>query len=133
MGTNGATKRGLGMPLELEDCHALIRELIELVEKQDADIGYLEQRLHNLLREKYGRSSEKLSSGQLQLFAQELEEMLERKKSPTFLCGRYASNASPKAKNEWYARIASRTKTAPVALIVQRHHHSFRNASPVPQ
>ncbi|HEY9683393.1 MAG TPA: IS66 family transposase [Oculatellaceae cyanobacterium] len=100
MRTEGATKQDLKMPLELENCHALIRELIELVEKQGADIGYLKQRLHNLLREKYGRSSEKLSSGQLQLFAQELEEMLERKKTTDIESGdEKASNANSGAKN----------------------------------
>ena len=70
-------EQGLELPPDLEGSHALIRELVELIDRQGADIGYLKQRLHSLLREKFGRSSEKLSPGQLQLFAQELEGLLE--------------------------------------------------------
>jgi transposase len=72
----------LELPLDLEGCHALIRELAELVGRQGTDIHLLKQRLHNLLRDKHGRSSEKLTSGQLQLFAKELEELLKREQSP---------------------------------------------------
>jgi hypothetical protein len=78
MQLDGTSKRAPDLPADLEGCHTLIRELVELVERQGADIGYLKQRLHTILRERYGRSSEKLSAGQLQLFTQELEGLLER-------------------------------------------------------
>jgi transposase len=77
MQNDGATNQALEMPSDIDGCHALIKELVELVERLCADNSYLKQRLHNLLREKFGRSSEKLSVGQLQLFAQELQGMLE--------------------------------------------------------
>jgi transposase len=72
------SQQEIALPSDVDSCHALIRELVELVQRQGADIGCLKQRLHNLLREKFGRSSEKLSPGQLQLFTQQLEELLER-------------------------------------------------------
>jgi len=69
----------LEMPPDLDGCQALIRELVELVERQGADISLLKQRLHGLLREKFGRSSEKLSPGQLQLFVRELSKIVDGK------------------------------------------------------
>ncbi len=81
MQVKGVTERDFDLPPDLEGCHNLITELVALVERQGADIGCMKQRLHNLLRDKYGRSSEKLSPGQLQLFAQELQQLLERQAS----------------------------------------------------
>jgi transposase len=66
----------LVFPEDIKTCHERIRELQELVESMDGDISCLKQKLHNLLREKFGRSSEKLSPGQILLFAQEVKELL---------------------------------------------------------
>ena len=66
-----------GLPSDLEACHALIRELVLLVESKDADIANLKERLQNLLRGKFGRSTEKLSPGQLSVFKQQLEDLLQ--------------------------------------------------------
>jgi transposase len=87
-------KEKIDLPPDLEGCHALIGELMELVERMGGDISCLKQRLHNLLREKYGRSSEKLTPGQLLLFAQELEELVKTKGSPE----EQPSHQSPGAK-----------------------------------
>lgn len=64
------------LPPDLESCHQLIRELTSLVELKHADIAHLKQRLHELLREKYGRSSEKLSSEQLSVFTEAITQLL---------------------------------------------------------
>jgi transposase len=77
--TDNIPNQEFPMPLDVEGCHSLIRELLALSERQGTDISCLKQRLHNLLREKFGRSSEKLAPGQLLLFAQELEELLQGK------------------------------------------------------
>lgn len=77
MASDKITAQELELPDDLSDCHAMIRELAGLIERQGADITHLKQRLHNLLRDKFGRSSEKLTSGQLQLFAQQLEALVE--------------------------------------------------------
>lgn len=70
------TKTILGLPADLESCHALIKELLSMVEQKDTDITALKQRLHNLLRDKYGKSSEKISPEQLLLFAEQLSSLL---------------------------------------------------------
>ena len=66
------------LPSDIETCHALILELQRLIDSKDDDILCLKQRLQNLLRDKFGSSSEKLSPGQLSIFAQELEELLKQ-------------------------------------------------------
>jgi len=69
-------KSDTGLPSDLESCHALIRELAFLLESKDADISCLKQQLQDQLRRRFGRSTEKLSHGQLSLFKQQLEELL---------------------------------------------------------
>ena len=68
-------KPEVGLPTDLEACHALIRDLVLALESRDADIAHLKERLQNLVRGKFGRSTEKLSPGQLLLFKQQLEEL----------------------------------------------------------
>ncbi len=70
-----------GLPNDLEDCHALIRELALLLESKDADITRLKERLQEQLRQTFGRSSEKLSPGQISLFREDLENLLQESKS----------------------------------------------------
>jgi transposase len=53
------------LPNDLEICHELIRKLA-------ADNERLGRRLEELIRSRYGRSSEKMTIGQLSLFAQEI-------------------------------------------------------------
>jgi transposase len=77
MHTEQESKPRLDLPKDIEGCHSLIQELMDLVERLGTDVTLLKQRLHTALRDKYGRSSEKLSPGQLMLFAQELEELLQ--------------------------------------------------------
>ena len=83
-----------GLPNDLEACHALIRELALLLESKDADITRLKERLQEQLRQTFGRSSEKLSPGQLSLFREELEKLLQDSKS----CGLEAVEASAKSR-----------------------------------
>jgi hypothetical protein len=52
-----------------------------LLESKDADITRLKERLQEQLRQNFGRSSEKLSPGQLSLFREELEKLLQESKS----------------------------------------------------
>ncbi len=59
-----------GLPSDLETCHDLIRQLA-------ADIARLKERLQNMTRGKFGRSTEKLSAEQLSLFKQQLEDLLQ--------------------------------------------------------
>jgi transposase len=66
-----------GLPSDLEACHDLIRELAFLLESKDADIARLKERLQNMTRGKFGRSTEKLSAQQLSLFKQQLEDLLQ--------------------------------------------------------
>jgi transposase len=66
----------VGLPSDLGSCHALIRELVLLLESQNEDIACMKERLQNLLRGKFGKNSEKLSPGQLSLFKQQLEALL---------------------------------------------------------
>jgi transposase len=70
--------REIELPADISSCHALILELLERLDGKESDILCLKQRLQNLLRDRFGRSSEKLSPGQLLLFAQELTEILGR-------------------------------------------------------
>src|ERR1700722_15095917 len=70
-----------GLPNDLEACHALIRDLALLLESKDADIACLKERLQQQLRQTFGRSTEKLSPGQLSLFREQLEELLQKTKS----------------------------------------------------
>jgi transposase len=64
------------LPTDLQTCHELIRKLAVLLDSKDADIACLKERLQNLTRDKFGRSTEKLSPGQLSLFKQQLEDLL---------------------------------------------------------
>jgi transposase len=64
------------LPNELAECHELIRQLMVLLESKDENINHLKNQLQNLMRGKFGRSSEKLTPGQLSLFKRELENLL---------------------------------------------------------
>ena len=83
-----------GLPNDLEACHALIRDLALLLESKDADIACLKERLQQQLRQTFGRSTEKLSPGQLSLFREQLEELLQKTKS----CGADADESTGENK-----------------------------------
>lgn len=74
-------QEALDLPHDIDSCHALIGELRDLIEGMSGDIMCLKQRLQGLLRDKFGRSSEKLSPGQLLLFVKELEDLLQGQES----------------------------------------------------
>jgi transposase len=65
------------LPGDLNTCHELIRELAFLLESKDTDIARLREQLQNLMRGKFGRSTEKLSAEQLSLFKQQLEDLVQ--------------------------------------------------------
>ena len=69
-------KSATELPNDLEACHALIHQLLVLLESKDTDIACLKERLQHLLRVRFGRKTEKLSPGQLLLFKGQLEELL---------------------------------------------------------
>ena len=69
----------LVLPTDLSECHELIgamRDLLLekdlLLQEKDSTLEKLKQHLQNLLRQKYGRLSEKINPDQLLIFAQEL-------------------------------------------------------------
>src|ERR1700677_1281333 len=69
-------KREFKPPPDVKSCQALIFQLLDQLDSKDSDILCLKQRLQNLLRDKFGRSSEKLSPGQLRVLQKEREKTL---------------------------------------------------------
>jgi transposase len=69
------------LPTDLATCHALIRELMDQVQKKDLDNFALKQRMQGLLREKFGKKSEKVSVDQLMLFAEHLCALMDTQES----------------------------------------------------
>ena len=59
-------------PTDLDSCHSLIRELLETLRQQGLLIGHMQHQLERLLRQRYGRSSEKIDPDQLLLFAADI-------------------------------------------------------------
>jgi transposase len=60
------------LPTDLDSCHSLIRELLETLRQQGLLIGHMQHQLERLLRQRYGRSSEKIDPDQLLLFAADI-------------------------------------------------------------
>ncbi len=60
------------LPDDLATAHELIRELAQTVHTQEHLIAKLQHQLEQLLRQRYGRRSEKLDPDQLLLFAREI-------------------------------------------------------------
>jgi transposase len=60
------------LPPDLETCHQLIRELLESLAEQTHLNEKLQHQLEQLLRQRYGRKTEKLDPAQLLLFAREI-------------------------------------------------------------
>ena len=58
------------LPEDLEQCHALIRELAATLEERDRNAEQLTHRIDQLLRRLYGKRSERIDPAQLFLFAQ---------------------------------------------------------------
>lgn len=73
----------IDLPKTIEECHELIIELVMKQAQLESDLlkthhnlDVLKERMRDFVRQRYGRSSEKLTAGQLSLFAQGvLEEM----------------------------------------------------------
>ena len=70
-----ATGSDPALPNDLSVCHALIRQLLEELQKTRQTNTRLEHHLQQLLRRIYGRSSEKIDAGQMALFAEMLEQL----------------------------------------------------------
>src|SRR5439155_18670482 len=64
--------RTIELPTDLDSCHSLIRELLETLRQQGLLIGHMQHQLERLLRQRYGRSSEKIDPDQLHLFAADI-------------------------------------------------------------
>jgi transposase len=62
----------IDLPTDLDSCHSLIRELLETLRQQGLLIGNMQHQLERLLRQRYGRSSEKIDPDQLLLFAADI-------------------------------------------------------------
>jgi transposase len=62
----------IDLPTDLDSCHSLIRELLETLRQQGLLIGHMQHQLERLLRQRFGRSSEKIDLDQLLLFAADI-------------------------------------------------------------
>ena len=62
------------LPTDLQTAHQLIRELLDTLRQQTVLNEHLQHQLEKLLRQIYGRRSEKLDPNQLLLFAREIME-----------------------------------------------------------
>src|SRR5437016_2103620 len=62
----------IDLPSDLDTCHGLIRELLETLRQERLLIGNMQHQLERLLRQRFGRSSEKVDPGQLLLFAADI-------------------------------------------------------------
>ena len=60
------------LPSDLDSCHSLIRELLETLHQQGLLIGHMQHQLERLLRQRYGRPSEKIDPDQLLRFAADI-------------------------------------------------------------
>ena len=69
------------LPDDLETAHQLIRELLETLGQQIHLNAKLQHQLEQLLRQRYGRKSERIDPAQLLLFAQEI--LAQAKPSPS--------------------------------------------------
>jgi transposase len=65
------------LPTDLDTAHELIRQLADTLRLKEHLIEKLQHQLEQLLRQRYGRKSEKLDPAQLLLFAREVLEALE--------------------------------------------------------
>jgi transposase len=62
----------IDLPTDMDSCHSLIRELLETLRHQGLLIGHLQHQLERLLRQRFGRSGEKIDPDQLLLFAADI-------------------------------------------------------------
>jgi transposase len=62
----------IDLPTDLDSCHSLIRELLETLRQDRLLIGHMQHQLERLLRQRFGRSSEKIDPDQLLLFAADI-------------------------------------------------------------
>src|SRR5580692_5815640 len=70
------------LPDDLETAHQLIRELLETLGQQIHLNAKLQHQLEQLLRQRYGRKSERVDPAQLLLFAQEILAQAEPEPTP---------------------------------------------------
>lgn len=70
------------LPDDLETAHQLIRELLETLGQQIHLNAKLQHQLEQLLRQRYGRKSERIDPAQLLLFAQEILAQAEPESTP---------------------------------------------------
>jgi transposase len=70
------------LPDDLETAHQLIRELLATLAQQLHLNAKLQHQLEQLLRQRYGRKSERIDPGQLLLFAQEILAQAEPEPEP---------------------------------------------------
>jgi len=78
----GSSDPVVSLPVDVQACHAMIRQLLAGQHEQSRTIHQLEHQLQQLLGKLYGRSSEKLDAGQLTLFAQMLGQLQSEPPTP---------------------------------------------------
>src|SRR3954453_9641338 len=71
------------LPDDIETAHQLIRELLETLGQQIYLNAKLQHQLEQLLRQRYGKKSERVGPAQLLLFAQEILAQAEPEPEPT--------------------------------------------------
>lgn len=120
----GAATDEIVLPDDLEECHALIASLKELLlkkdsqlQKRESDLEKLKHHLQNLLRNKYGRSTEKINPDQLLLFAEALLDQSEKQIQPD------PNTPSPTNKNKRTKRGGGGRNPLPEDLPTEEKDH----------
>jgi transposase len=91
------SKSKVQLPEDLETCHSMIMELMNVLNLKESDIALLKQQLQNFQRDKFGRRSEKLSPGQLSLFQSYVDSLLPQTAEPGRVDGTASGNANEAA------------------------------------
>lgn len=78
----------IDLPGSVEECHELIIQLVLEKAQLESDLlkvqhnlDVLKERMRDFVRQRYGRSSEKLTAGQLSLFAKEVLEQMRKEQA----------------------------------------------------
>ena len=92
------------LPDDLETAHQLIRELLETLGQQIHLNAKLQHQLEQLLRQRYGRKSERIDPAQLLLFAQEILAQAEPTPQPEPVPEPAPPPSSPQPKKKGHGR-----------------------------
>jgi hypothetical protein len=92
------------LPDDIETAHRLIRELLETLGEQLHLNAKLQHQLDQLLRQRYGRKSERIDPAQLLLFAQEILAQAEPTPQPEAVVEPTVPPSAPQSKKKGHGR-----------------------------